>query len=131
MADHYHRLRPPTAPTNVTLLGDAIHTMTPLQGIGGDTALLDAVLLCRKLVEVDRGQTELLLAIGQGEAEMRDYACKAARASLQTAQNAVSDTVVLRSVFRQFCVLPMLFRRSNSECSVAQSGSTRSHPSAN
>src|SRR5262249_31642869 len=32
----------PWQSTNVTLLGDAIHTMTPLQGLGGSSALRDA-----------------------------------------------------------------------------------------
>jgi 2-polyprenyl-6-methoxyphenol hydroxylase-like FAD-dependent oxidoreductase len=41
--------------TKVTLLGDAIHTMTPLQGLGGSSALRDAGLLCRELVELRRG----------------------------------------------------------------------------
>src|SRR5262249_36465715 len=56
----------PWPSTNVTLLGDAIHAMTPFLGLGGSTALRDAALLCRKLVEVDRGQVELVPAI-------RDY----------------------------------------------------------
>jgi 2-polyprenyl-6-methoxyphenol hydroxylase-like FAD-dependent oxidoreductase len=90
----------PWVATNVTLLGDAIHTMTPLQGIGGNTALRDAALLCHKLVEVERGQAELLPAIGQYEAEMRAYGFEAVRASLQTAQYAVSDNVLLRTVFK-------------------------------
>ncbi|MDT7789337.1 MAG: hypothetical protein QOF58_7756, partial [Pseudonocardiales bacterium] len=34
-------------PTNVTLLGDAIHAMTPMRGIGANIALRDAQLLAR------------------------------------------------------------------------------------
>ncbi len=90
----------PWKATHVTLLGDAIHTMTPLQGIGGNTALRDAALLCRKLVEVDQRQAELLPAIAQYEAEMRRYGFEAVRASLQTAQYAVSDSRLQRSVFK-------------------------------
>jgi len=90
----------PWAATNVTLLGDAVHTMTPLQGIGGNTALRDAALLCRKLVEVDHGRLELLPAIGQYEAEMRHYGFEAVRASLQTAQYAVSNNGLLRAAFK-------------------------------
>jgi len=90
----------PWAATPVTLLGDAIHTMTPLQGIGGNTALRDAALLCRKLVEVDQRQAELLPSIAQYEAEMRRYGFEAVRASLQTAQYAVSDSSLQRTVFK-------------------------------
>lgn len=35
--------------TTITLLGDAIHCMTPFAGIGANTALRDAQLLCRAL----------------------------------------------------------------------------------
>ena len=38
----------PTGP--VTLLGDAIHNMTPMAGIGANTALRDADLLRRNLI---------------------------------------------------------------------------------
>ncbi|TYB64333.1 NAD(P)-binding protein [Nonomuraea sp. PA05] len=41
----------PWRSTNVTLLGDAIHTMTPGQGVGANTALRDAMLLCRELAK--------------------------------------------------------------------------------
>ncbi len=66
----------PLAPwpaSNVTLLGDAIHTMTPGRGAGANTALRDAALLCRKFVAVHNGETPLLQAIGDYEVAMRDY----------------------------------------------------------
>ncbi|MET9489067.1 NAD(P)/FAD-dependent oxidoreductase [Nocardia sp. NPDC006630] len=60
-------------PTNITLLGDAIHTMTPGQGVGANTALRDAALLCRRLVAAARGEQELIAAIGEYEAEIVPY----------------------------------------------------------
>ncbi|MEY9905114.1 2-polyprenyl-6-methoxyphenol hydroxylase-like FAD-dependent oxidoreductase [Catenulispora sp. MAP12-49] len=63
----------PWEPTNITLLGDAIHTMTPGQGVGANTALRDATLLCRQLTAADRGEKGLLDAIGAYEAEMIPY----------------------------------------------------------
>jgi 2-polyprenyl-6-methoxyphenol hydroxylase-like FAD-dependent oxidoreductase len=59
--------------TNVTLLGDAIHTMTPGRGVGANTALRDARLLCRKLTAARDGELPLLQAIHEYEARMRDY----------------------------------------------------------
>ena len=44
-------------PSNITLLGDAIHSMTPYRGIGANVALRDAALLCSKLVQVSRNQS--------------------------------------------------------------------------
>ena len=70
----------PVAPwesSNVTLLGDAIHTMTPGRGAGANTALRDAVLLCQTLTEVQRGLIPLLPAIHRYEAEMLRYSTEA------------------------------------------------------
>jgi 2-polyprenyl-6-methoxyphenol hydroxylase-like FAD-dependent oxidoreductase len=70
----------PVAPwesSNVTLLGDAIHTMTPGRGAGANTALRDAALLCQTLVTVQRGQAPLLAAIQRYEAEMLRYSTEA------------------------------------------------------
>ncbi len=40
--------------TNVTLIGDATHSMTPMKGIGANTALRDAELLCANLIGAAR-----------------------------------------------------------------------------
>ena len=90
----------PWETSSVTLLGDAIHTMTPLQGLGGNTALRDASLLCRKLVAVDRGQSELLPALREYETAMLDYGAAAVRASLRAARMSASDNGLGRAAFK-------------------------------
>src|SRR6185312_16168349 len=74
---------PAWAPSNVTLLGDAIHTMTPGRGVGANTALRDAVLLTRHLVAVRDGRRELLQSIGAYEEKMRRYGYEAVLKSRQ------------------------------------------------
>jgi 2-polyprenyl-6-methoxyphenol hydroxylase-like FAD-dependent oxidoreductase len=59
--------------SNVTLIGDAIHTMTPGRGVGANTALRDAALLCRNLTAVRAGRMALVAAIDDYEAQMREY----------------------------------------------------------
>jgi 2-polyprenyl-6-methoxyphenol hydroxylase-like FAD-dependent oxidoreductase len=63
----------PWQPTNITLLGDALHTMTPGQGVGANTALRDAALLCAQLAAADRGEKDPVAAIGAYEAEAVPY----------------------------------------------------------
>ena len=60
--------------SNVTLIGDAIHTMTPGRGVGANTALRDAVLLCARIIDVAEGRLELVDAVGRYEAKMITYA---------------------------------------------------------
>ncbi|RJL35652.1 FAD-dependent oxidoreductase [Bailinhaonella thermotolerans] len=65
---------PPWRSTNVTLLGDAIHTMTPGRGVGANTALRDARLLTRCLRRVADGELPLLEAVHDYETTMTGYA---------------------------------------------------------
>lgn len=59
--------------TNVTLIGDAIHTMTPGRGVGANTALRDATLLCKNLTAARDGKMTILEAIHDYEKKMIDY----------------------------------------------------------
>jgi 2-polyprenyl-6-methoxyphenol hydroxylase-like FAD-dependent oxidoreductase len=86
--------------TNVTLLGDAIHSMPPVGGLGGNMALRDANLLRRKLTAVNRGESPLLPAIHGYEAEMLDYGFAAVHASLQNTRQAISSNRIALAAFK-------------------------------
>jgi 2-polyprenyl-6-methoxyphenol hydroxylase-like FAD-dependent oxidoreductase len=91
---------PAWTPGRVTLLGDAIHTMTPLQGLGGNTALVDAALLAQRLVEADRGHLTIAEAIGGYEARMREYGFNAVAQSVQVSNAVASTNLLGRLAFR-------------------------------
>ena len=74
--------------TNVTLIGDAIHTMTPGRGVGANTALRDARLLCRNLVAARDGHTPLLDGIRDYETKMIAYSTEAVKESLKQMSGA-------------------------------------------
>jgi salicylate hydroxylase len=84
----------------VTLLGDAIHNMTPMAGIGANTALHDANLLRRQLISVANGDVELLPALHEYEEQMRDYGFAAVKRSLYNARQAGSASRIARGAFR-------------------------------
>lgn len=67
---------------NVTLLGDAIHTMSPGRGEGANTALRDARLLRSTLVDVAAKGMPLAQAKAQYETEMLRYGFEAVADSL-------------------------------------------------
>jgi 2-polyprenyl-6-methoxyphenol hydroxylase-like FAD-dependent oxidoreductase len=75
----------------ITLIGDAIHSMTPYRGIGANIALRDAALLCRKLAAAAQGETSIEAALHDYESQMRDYGFAAVRSSLQALEQAVGD----------------------------------------
>jgi 2-polyprenyl-6-methoxyphenol hydroxylase-like FAD-dependent oxidoreductase len=77
-------------PTNITLLGDAIHSMTPYRGIGANVALHDAQLLCEKLTEAVRSGASAVAKIGEYEAEMRVYGFEAVGESLKSLEQAIT-----------------------------------------
>ncbi|MEV8633117.1 NAD(P)/FAD-dependent oxidoreductase [Streptosporangium sp. NPDC051023] len=107
----------PIAPwksTNVTLLGDAVHTMTPGHGVGANTALRDAMLLRRHLVAVRDGARSLLDAVGAYEAEMIPYGF--ARVADSLAQNGTNGADPLHRPFVGRAVLAAnrtFFRATN------------------
>jgi 2-polyprenyl-6-methoxyphenol hydroxylase-like FAD-dependent oxidoreductase len=110
---------PPWPSARVTLMGDAIHAMTPYKGIGANVALRDAGLLCRNLVAANRGELPLLQAIGAYETAMRDYGFAAVRDSLRTMEQAVGPRdwgfALAKAGMRALNALPpvkrLMFRR--------------------
>ncbi|TQV99269.1 hypothetical protein V2A60_004746 [Cordyceps javanica] len=76
----------PWTSTNVTLLGDAIHTMTPGLGVGANTALLDARILGDQLVRAagaGGGAIAVVEAVAGYEKEMHAYAWERVEKSLE------------------------------------------------
>src|SRR5215470_13662144 len=73
----------PWRPGRITLLGDAIHSMTPYRGIGANIAIKDAARLKRALVAAHRGDCHLVDAIHDYETGMLDYGFRAVRNSLK------------------------------------------------
>jgi 2-polyprenyl-6-methoxyphenol hydroxylase-like FAD-dependent oxidoreductase len=70
----------PVAPwpvPNVTLLGDAIHTMSPGRGDGANIALKDAQMLVRALQRAASGTASLASATGGYQAGMLSYGFQA------------------------------------------------------
>jgi 2-polyprenyl-6-methoxyphenol hydroxylase-like FAD-dependent oxidoreductase len=90
----------PWPASTVTLLGDAIHNMSPMAGIGANTALRDAGLLRGALIEVAGGRRDLVDAVAGYEREMRGYANRAIGMSLSNAERAASDARLPRLAFR-------------------------------
>jgi 2-polyprenyl-6-methoxyphenol hydroxylase-like FAD-dependent oxidoreductase len=74
---------PAWRPGAVTMVGDAIHTMTPGRGAGANTALRDARELRDRLVRVRDGELALSEAVGSYEELMRRYAALAVQESLE------------------------------------------------
>jgi salicylate hydroxylase len=101
--------------SRVTLIGDAIHSMTPYRGIGANVALRDAALLCRQLTRAARGEAALLEAIAEYEREMRRYGFAAVKASLEAMKAQLEPgwlgRAASRTVLRLMDRVPILRQR--------------------
>ncbi len=99
---------------NVTLLGDALHNMTPFRGSGANAALRDAAALRRVLVSVDRGEAELIPALAAYERDMIAQGFAAVRASLRDMECVHAERWLPRLLTRMMLLvldrLPLLKR---------------------
>ncbi len=75
--------------SRVTLLGDAIHPMTPAAGAGANTALWDAARLTRALTE----ETPVLEALTSYQRDVTPHGQAAVTESLENAQRLFSVTI--------------------------------------
>jgi 2-polyprenyl-6-methoxyphenol hydroxylase-like FAD-dependent oxidoreductase len=79
------------APSNVTLLGDAIHAMTPTLGRGANVAMRDGALLARALKAVARGDIELSDALTAYEGNMLRYGFQVVREAAHIGQQRMAQ----------------------------------------
>jgi 2-polyprenyl-6-methoxyphenol hydroxylase-like FAD-dependent oxidoreductase len=116
----------PVAPwetSRITLLGDAIHAMTPFRGIGANIALKDAVRLRDAIVAGESGERPLIDAIQAYESEMLRYGFAAVKNSLAAMEQTVGENelgrTLARAAFRVVDRLPpvkrWMFRRMGDE----------------
>jgi 2-polyprenyl-6-methoxyphenol hydroxylase-like FAD-dependent oxidoreductase len=75
----------------VTLLGDAIHATSPTGGNGANTALRDADLLRRRLIQAAEGARDLRGAVDDYERQMFEYGAEAVRHSLKALPAYVAE----------------------------------------
>jgi 2-polyprenyl-6-methoxyphenol hydroxylase-like FAD-dependent oxidoreductase len=107
----------------VTLLGDAIHSMTPYRGIGANVALKDAWRLRDAIVAAHRGERDVIEAVHAYEADMIRYGFAAVensrKAMEQTLTTSTLQRALSRAAFRVIDKVPPLkrwmFARSGEE----------------
>ncbi|KAA0970883.1 FAD-dependent monooxygenase [Aureimonas fodinaquatilis] len=73
----------------VTLLGDAVHSMTYFRGQGATTALHDARLLTRAISAIASGRRQVREALAAYEHEMRMTGFRAVRESMDACERAL------------------------------------------
>ncbi|MER8105586.1 NAD(P)/FAD-dependent oxidoreductase [Kitasatospora sp. NPDC094016] len=82
---------PPWEPGPVTLLGDAIHAMSPVLAMGANTAIRDAAELTRTLAGAAASGAPLVDGVRAYELRMREYAFPVVAASRRTGRQRVGQ----------------------------------------
>ncbi|PRX63738.1 2-polyprenyl-6-methoxyphenol hydroxylase-like FAD-dependent oxidoreductase [Nonomuraea fuscirosea] len=95
------RLRP-WRTSNVTGLGDAVHQMPPVGGLGGNTALRDAHRLCAALIAADRGELPLSRTLHDYEADMLHHGFDTVREVVRNTDAAIDRNPLRRAMTRWF-----------------------------
>ena len=103
---------PPWDTRRVTLLGDALHNMTPFRGIGANTALRDAATLRRALTAVARKDADLFQALTGYERDMIGYGFTAVKTSLRDMKRFHTKGLLLKTAMKSLlrvidCVPPL------------------------
>lgn len=116
---------PPWKTSNITLVGDACHTMTPGLGVGANTALLDAKILADNLIETSKKDQGIIPAVSEYEKKMHTYAWDRVEKSLKwfDADAAVYKggikgdlaAAMMRTGMRIVNALPMLKRKMRAD----------------
>ncbi|WP_317824334.1 NAD(P)/FAD-dependent oxidoreductase [Rhodococcus sp. IEGM 1366] len=78
-------------PSRVTLIGDAIHAMSPVLAMGANTAIRDASELTRTLSEASSTHTSLVEAVASYQAQMAEYAFPLVAGSRETGRTRVGQ----------------------------------------
>ncbi|MCE4265521.1 hypothetical protein EEB13_07825 [Rhodococcus sp. WS3] len=78
-------------PSRVTLIGDAIHAMSPVLAMGANTAMRDASELTRTLCEARSPHASLVEAVADYQAEMAAYAFPLVANSRETGRTRVGQ----------------------------------------
>lgn len=109
-------IAPPWQSGPVTMIGDAIHNMPPVMGLGGNMALRDAAELSDRLAAAQRGEVTIAAAVSQYENKMRGYGFGAVRAATKYTELAISHNLIARQGMKgwlRLCAaVPALKRRS-------------------
>lgn len=78
-------------PTNVTLLGDAVHAMTPTLGRGANVAMRDGALLGREVRRMIAGEATVAGALSAYEKPMQEYGFSVVREAARIGEQRMAQ----------------------------------------